>query len=479
MGGVLVGGAAATGSAWLTAAAATLAFVTGVVAILVRRPARPWAWWLFLVSVAMVVLARVAEAAAIEALFAAAGSPLGDVRALITYAALSAGLLLVAGRSARPVLAETLDAVIVALGAFLLIWLFLLGGELVLTASTPVIAFVRPIAAAVVTGLLARLLFVVDRRTPSVWLLVAATGTFLAGAVVTIGQQVGYPYLTRLNDTGLWAASYTVLVVAALLHPSSASSVSTHQRGESELTVPRGVVFAALTLLGPFIWVAAVVPSPFQPESMWDLGLPIIIAALISLLLVWRLAMITQVAGDRADRLDAAQKELAYRATHDPLTGLANRAELITQLETLVGRPGPNGGRHALLLLDIDGFKRINDSYGHPVGDELLVEVGRRLLADSPPGSTPVRLGGDEFAVLLTSVNESMAAQHAERIREVLNRPFTTSAGELAISVSVGVSLTPRIEKSSSEVLRDADAALYTAKAGGKNRVQIYDGHAP
>ncbi|MBX6752106.1 MAG: GGDEF domain-containing protein [Micromonosporaceae bacterium] len=478
MGGVLVAGAAATGSPWFPAAAAVLALVTGIVAILVRRPARPWAWWLFLVSTAAVMLARLSQATNIESRIEPRGSAFSDIRALITYAALSAALLLVAGRPTRQTLAEWLDAAIVALGAFLLIWLFLLGGELILTASTPVIDFVRPIAVAVVTGLLARLLFVVDRRTPSFWLLVAATGFLIAAAVVAIGHQVGYPLMTTFGQTGLWSATYTILVAAALLHPSSAAPLVTRERSESELTVPLGVVFAALTLLGPFIWVVAVVPSPFRPESVWDLGLPIIIAALISLLLLWRLAMITQLADSRADMLDAAQKELEYRATHDPLTGLANRAELISQLELLVGRPGPNRGRHALLLLDIDGFKRINDSFGHPVGDEVLMGVGRRLVEDSPPGSMPVRLGGDEFAVLLTDVDERTAVDCAEMIRQRLNQPFVTSAGEMAISASVGVSLTPRVEKSTSEVLRDADVALYHAKAAGKNQVRTYDGQA-
>jgi diguanylate cyclase (GGDEF)-like protein len=471
-----VGAAVATGSPWLTAAAAALALVTGITAILMRRPARPWAWWLFMVSVATVALARLSEAANIESIFVAAGSPLGDIRALINYSALSLALLLVAGPAFKQVLAETLDATIVALGAFLLIWLFLLGGEFILTTSAPVIAFVRPIAVAVVAGLLARLLFVVERRTPSLWLLVAGTACLVAGAVLTIGRQVGYAYASRLDETGPWAAAYTVLVAAAALHPSSASPQPIRQHSASELTVPRGVAFAILTLLGPFIWVVAVLPSPFRPESVWELGLPIIIAALISLLLVWRLAMITRVADSRADMLDAAQKELAYRATHDPLTGLANRAELISRLEMLVGRRSLNGGRHALLLLDIDGFKRVNDSFGHPVGDELLIEVGRRLAEDSPPGSMPVRLGGDEFAILLIDVDERTAVDSAERIRTRLNEPFATSAGDMTISASVGVSLTPRVEKSSSDVLRDADVALYRAKAAGKNQVRTYDG---
>jgi len=461
----------------LPAAAAALALVTGITAILVRRPARPWAWWLLLVSVAAVTLARFSEATNIERYFENAGSPLSDIRALVTYAALSAALLLVTGRPTKATLAEWLDAAIVALGAFLLIWLFLLGGEIILTASTPVIDFVRPIAVAVVAGLLARLLFVVDRRTPSFWLLVTATVFLIAAAVVTIGHQVGYPFGTTFGRPGLWSATYTILIVAALLHPASASPLLTRQRSESELTIALGAVFAALTLLGPFIWVVAVVPSPFRPESVWDLGLPIIIAALISLLLLWRLMMITRLADSRADMLDEAQKELEYRATHDPLTGLANRAELVSQLEILVGRPGPNRGRHALLLLDIDGFKRINDSFGHPIGDEVLVGIGRRLAVASPPGSTPVRLGGDEFAVLLTDVDETAAVDSAERIRQSLNRPFATSAGDMTITASVGVSLTPRVEKSSSEVLRDADVALYHAKAAGKNQVRTYGNH--
>lgn len=470
-----MGGAAATGLGVFTAAASALALVVGVVAILIRRPARPWVWWLLMLSSATVALVRVTAAAMLEPSTVVSRIVASDARLVLFYAALAAGLLLVGGRTGRRNLADTLDAAIVALGAFLLMWLFLLGGVFPLQSTTPITAYVRPIAVAVLAGVLTRLLFIVERPTSSFWLLVAATGCAMAGAFVAVGKNVAYPVTTRMEDTGVWFAAYAVLATAALLQPSAASPLQIRQPGLSRLSVVRVAVFVALTLLGPVVWVVAVVPSPFNPASVWELGPPVMIAALISLLLVWRLSLITQLADNRADQLEALQAELAYRATHDPLTGLSNRSVLISRLDAVVGRRGVDGRRSALLLLDLDGFKQVNDSFGHPVGDELLIEVGRRLSDTAPPGSTIVRLGGDEFAVLLYDVDEPSAVAWAEVIRDKLNQPFVMSSGIMSVSASVGVCVTPRVEKSSSEVLRDADLALYSAKASGKNRVLSFD----
>jgi diguanylate cyclase (GGDEF)-like protein len=218
----------------------------------------------------------------------------------------------------------------------------------------------------------------------------------------------------------------------------------------------------------------AVVPSPFKPESVWEFGIPITVTASISLLLVLRLALITRLADDRADQLEALQSELVYRAAHDPLTGLANRSVLFNQLDTWVGRRRRNGGP-ALLILDLDGFKLINDSFGHPVGDELLIDVGNRLAELSPPDSTVARLGGDEFAVLLADVDRRSAIAFAEAVRDRLNQPYQTSRGRVSISTSVGVRVAPGAQTRSAEVVRDADMALYAAKAGGKDRVEVFD----
>ena len=452
-----------------------LALVVGVVAILVRRPARPWAWWLLLLSSATIVLVRVIAAAMPEPTTLAGRFVASDARLLIYYSALVVGLLLVGGRTGRRDLADTLDATIVALGVFLLMWLFLLGGVFTLQSNMPTTAYVRPVAVAVLAGVLTRLLFVVERPTSSFWLLVAAAGCALAGAAVAVGKNAIYPVTARMEDTGVWFAAYAVLVTAALLQPSAVSPLLIRQPSRSRLSVVRVAVFIALTLLGPVVWIAAVVPSPFNPASVLELGPPVMIAALISLLLVWRLSLITRLADHRADELEALQAELAYRASHDPLTGLSNRSVLISQLDAAVGRRGIYRGRSALLLLDLDGFKQNNDSFGHPVGDELLIEVSRRLLDTSPPDSTVVRLGGDEFAVLVVEADEPSAVELAEAIRDALNQPFVTASGTMSVSASVGVCVTPRVEQSSSEVLRDADLALYSAKAAGKNRVLSFD----
>ena len=470
IGGVLIGAAAISGWGWLTVAAAGLALVVGVAAILVRRPARPWAWWLLMLSSAMVVVARASAAG----MLGIDRYPFGDLRAIIFYLALALGLVLIVGRPGSRALADTLDATIVALGAFLVMWLFLLGGRFRLGSVAPLTAFVRPIAAAVLAGAVTRMLFVVERRTPSFWLLVAAAGSAEAGAIVSLGREVGYPYVARMESTGAWFAGYAVLVTAAVLHSSSATRLPVRRWGVSRFNAVRGAVFAVLTLLGPLTWVVAVVPSPFNPGSVLDLGFPIIIAALISLLLLWRLALITQLADTRADQLQSLQGELAYRAAHDPLTGLGNRSELSSRLDALVEHRAD--GRSALLLLDLDDFKHINDSFGHPVGDELLIEVGRRLSSVSPPGSTVVRLGGDEFAIVLNDVDESTAVACAELVRDRVGEPLMTSRGELAVTASIGVCARPRVEWRASEVLRDADLALYSAKASGGNRVHAYDG---
>ncbi len=193
------------------------------------------------------------------------------------------------------------------------------------------------------------------------------------------------------------------------------------------------------------------------------------------------MSLITRLADRRADELAAAvgelqelQSELAYRATHDPLTGLANRSVLDEELAALTGRRLRRRSL-ALILLDLDNFKSINDSFGHPVGDELLVDVSDRLTAVSPPDSTVVRLGGDEFAILVVGCSRQAGLALAEKVRDRLNQPYQTSQGRLSASTSVGVRAGSQRNESPSELLRDADLALYAAKAAGKNHVSAFD----
>nr|WP_240947768.1 bifunctional diguanylate cyclase/phosphodiesterase [Planosporangium mesophilum] len=204
--------------------------------------------------------------------------------------------------------------------------------------------------------------------------------------------------------------------------------------------------------------------------------MPSVFAATTAVLLVVRLGLLARVAHRRANQLDehalalstalseqqALREELTYRALHDSLTGLGNRALLHERLDAVTGPYG-------LLLLDLDGFKDINDAYGHPAGDELLVEVAQRLRATVTDGVL-VRLGGDEFAVLLEPAG---ARAVADAMVDSLREPFVSGDRQSELTASVGMLLADA-PLPQGEALRRADLALYAAKAAGKNRVQEY-----
>jgi len=477
VGGALIVGAIATGRSAFTAVASALALVAAVAAMVKRPPARASGWWLLVLASGVVVSVRMAVLVAPTPVVPSSRVGLGDVGVVVFWSALlPLGLTLVGGRSIKGNLADRLDATIVALGVFLLSWLFLFSGDVSPIGGARVSTVVRLIGMAVVAGILALVLFAVERNTPSFRLLTAAVLCALASAVTTMSQAARSPFSAhRFAELGVWGAAYAVLLGAAVLHASARSPLATRQRDGSRFNACRAVVFAALTLLGPLAWVVAVVPSSFKPKSVTDFGLPVLITALITLLLLWRLSIIAHLADRRAHQLESLQAELLYRATHDPLTGLGNRSELIDQLDALVANRQKTSGHPTLLLLDLDGFKVINDTLGHPVGDELLVGVGRRLTALSPTGSSVIRFGGDEFAILLPDAEECDMLALAEAVRVRLNRPYLTSRGQLSISTSIGVSVVPCTAESPSEVLRDADAALYAAKAAGKNLVKVFD----
>ena len=175
------------------------------------------------------------------------------------------------------------------------------------------------------------------------------------------------------------------------------------------------------------------------------------------------------VAGDITDRKQA-EANLQYVSRHDALTGLPNRSALIDHLGGVVGdaRPG------ALLLLDLDGFKEINDALGHGIGDQVLVEIARRIQACVRDDDTVARLGGDEFAIVLHDVDSpATGVATAQRILQELSAPVRVSAMALHVSGSIGISLWPVHGSSPSSLLKHADVAMYRAK-GRANCAVVY-----
>jgi diguanylate cyclase (GGDEF)-like protein/PAS domain S-box-containing protein len=173
----------------------------------------------------------------------------------------------------------------------------------------------------------------------------------------------------------------------------------------------------------------------------------------------------------------AFEAQLTHQAFHDPVTGLANRALFSERVRHVIARGRREQGGIAVLFFDLDDFKTINDSLGHAAGDEVLLEVGRRLDATIRGADTAARFGGDEFAVLLEDVSDSQqAADAAGRILEALALPMRAAHKELGLRASLGLSVAmPGDTRDAEELIRDADAAMYIAKRDGKGGYRLFE----
>ena len=175
-------------------------------------------------------------------------------------------------------------------------------------------------------------------------------------------------------------------------------------------------------------------------------------------------------------RRTAAEYEARRLALEDPLTGLPNRRQFEDALKTALGSPPRAGGSHGVLLLDLNGFKKVNDVHGHPVGDEVLAQVGNRLMSAMRESDLVARLGGDEFAVLAPHLaGPDTATGIALRIIEHLKEPITVGSNKHQIGTAIGIALTPQDGTDRHEVLRKADIALYRAKGEGGSTLRFFE----
>jgi diguanylate cyclase (GGDEF)-like protein/PAS domain S-box-containing protein len=173
---------------------------------------------------------------------------------------------------------------------------------------------------------------------------------------------------------------------------------------------------------------------------------------------------------------ELAAGELVFQASHDPLTGLPNRTLFLDRLEHALARSRRSAVRLAVVFLDLDDFKVVNDTRGHEAGDQLLLALAPRLSAALRPGDTIARFGGDEFVVLCEDLSSEEDGIHiAERMAEACRRPVTIRGERYEITVSAGVAIGRGRAATASDLLRDADAAMYRAKGLGKGRVEVFD----
>jgi len=352
----------------------------------------------------------------------------------------------------------------------------------------------------------------VDLDAPGALALITLSGSLLvllsAALPILLGRSQNGP-----TSLGAFAGGIAVMACGALAAGFAALAGS-----PTPETVAGGALFLGTALIGR----SALLPMPmFVRRASWEypttlaqalpylvlLALAVIAAVhqalvrqvnlvLVGMLFVLAVAVLTrqflslQRNARLAGELTRQRARLAYQAFHDPLTGLANRALFAERLEAAFAARDAAADAPSVLLVDLDGFKAVNDSRGHAAGDQLLVTVARRLRAAVGSGDTVARTGGDEFAVLLpgdvggrprsgaagdaAGERRARAEEVARQILDRVARPVTLGEATVGLRVSIGVaSAAPGA--SADTVLRDADLALYRAKQEGKNRYHVAD----
>jgi diguanylate cyclase (GGDEF)-like protein len=179
-------------------------------------------------------------------------------------------------------------------------------------------------------------------------------------------------------------------------------------------------------------------------------------------------------------QLQAERADAQHRAMHDPLTGLGNRALFRDRLDTALRNMPRGEPRLALLALDLDRFKQVNDTLGHEAGDELLRQASSRITGMLRPSDTLARLGGDEFAIIQPDITtHGDAGRLAQRVIDALQSPFQLSGKDIQIGVSIGIATAPDLAQTDADLVARADDALYQAKSGGRNRYCFHAAELP
>lgn len=173
---------------------------------------------------------------------------------------------------------------------------------------------------------------------------------------------------------------------------------------------------------------------------------------------------------------EALQSELAHQAAHDPLTSLPNRSAAVRHIEAALARARRTSQSVGLLFVDLDGFKTVNDTFGHAAGDQTLRAVAERMRSSARAGDLVCRLGGDEFVVVIEGAESAAAIiETARGLAQAASRPVQFDAAEIEIGASVGVAISARGEGDADTLLGEADAAVYRAKAAGRGQVEVFD----
>ena len=440
--------------------AACLAILFGV---RLHRPARPAPWYLLASGLAAWMLGDLAFSA-----YELAGETpfpsVADGLYLSGYPMMFAAVALLVHRTGSRNAAAWQDAFIWVIAALLLSFEWLIepnASDPDSTVAAQLVAVAYPVMDLGLLLFIVRLLSGRGRRAGIFGALAVALALYVISDTVYGVQALAGTYVSgSWVDLGWMGCA--VITGAAALHPRMV-----------DLTEP-GRVAPRLSSRSRFIAVtgaALLAPGLLAYQSIWgthvDGAVIAVAAASLFVLCTLRGLGLLQELEHASSELRSRERELHRRATTDSLTGLANRAALLDHLAEGVRR----GQASAVALLDLDGFKQINDTLGHQVGDALLQTVGRRLQDTAEPGEFVARLGGDEFAL----VSRTTPAELGARVLAALESPAVLHGSAVRVRASVGLAVSGRDGTSVSDLLRSADVAMYDAKSAGGRGCSEYD----
>jgi diguanylate cyclase (GGDEF)-like protein len=387
-----------------------------------------------------------------------------DALSVSGYALFSAALVIwLAASGRRRSKQALLDALLVGVGGILASWAVLVAPALSepdLDAPKRLLFALYPVLDIVLLTLLIRLAFSRPARYPAFWFLITCISFILAGDIIYALDAAGAGVPVGLADAP-YCVAYGA-IAAASIHPSR-RRLSAPSPARFDAWSRARLVGITIALLTPCVLLVAV-PAP-DPV---DRTVRAVLAAALALLVIGRTV-------DAINGYASAEQVAHHRASHDDLTGMPNRLLLRDFLSVELVTDTGTQGQLSVLFIDLDGFKLVNDSYGHGVGDELLIAAAERIRATVRDHDFVARLGGDEFVVVSRHADIAGAEGLAERLIRGFENPFPLSIGPVYVSPSIGIARAAAQFADAESLLQDADTAMYKAKAAGRNRFAVFD----
>jgi diguanylate cyclase (GGDEF)-like protein len=449
-----------------TGLATTAAILVGV---RTHRPARLLPWQLLALCTLVTTIGRFLV-------------PLGGLLAIIGQAATIAGsvagllgfVMLIRGRipgGDRPAL---LDAAILASGTGVLIWAFGFTPYAVAARQSSIVPAALFYPTIIAFAMVARLWFLPGAHRSATRLIVlvvmAANAIIIIDVLRGTGGAVALGHDALAGAAQLASFAQLTLLAAAALHPSMAIAPERKPAGLQPISRRRILALTAALLVNPATLAIEGIGGRQIDPAPYIVG-----GVLIALLVIARLGDTLRELGVSLTERESLMGRLRHQALYDDLTSLPNRSFFNDRLEAdfanrSVDRP------LAVLLIDLDEFKEVNDSYGHAAGDNLLIAVAQRLRASIRSDDMAARLGGDEFVITLQECQgPHFAIQVARRVIAALSTPFDVAGHTVTVQVSVGVAIASEEDRTADDLVRKADIAMYSAKRHGKGRFEVFE----